>query len=79
MLYCKLSNGNLISKRMIDAAMDLISQLKDGFEVFEIGDTELFIKGNYVEAVRRYHEINDVSLSEAKEAIDTLRNEWKGE
>lgn len=79
MLYCRLPNGKLVSKRSVDNAIALVAELQNGFEVFEISDTELFIKGNYVEAVRRYREKNGVSLAEAKEAIDILRNEWKGE
>ena len=79
MFYCRLPNGKLVSKRMVDSAMELIAELKDGFEVFEISDTELFIKGDYMEAIRRYCVLNNVSLTEAKAAIDHLRNEWKGE
>ena len=79
MLYCRLPNGKLVSKRSVDHAIELVSSLKDGFAVFEITDEELFIKGNIVEAVRRYRDKNNVSLKEAKDAIDTLRNEWKGE
>ncbi len=76
MLYCKLSNGKLVSKRSVDNAIELVSELKDGFTVFEICDEELFLKGNIVEAVRRYRDKHNVSLKEAKEAIDILR---KGE
>jgi len=79
MLYCRLPNGELISKRNVDNAIEVLSKIQNGFEVFEISDSELFLKGNFVEAVRRYHEKNGVSLTEAKEAIDILRNEWKGE
>lgn len=75
MLYCRLPNGRLVSKRIVDNAIELVAELKDGFTVFEICDEELFIKGNYVEAVRRYREKNNVSLAEAKEAIDILRKE----
>lgn len=76
MLYCKLPNGKLVSKRSVDNAIELMSELKDGFTVFEICDEELFLKGNIVEAVQRYRDKHNVSLKEAKEAIDILR---KGE
>lgn len=76
MLYCRLPNGKLVSKRSVDNAIELMSELKDGFTVFEICDEELFLKGNVVEAVQRYRNKHNVSLKEAKEAIDILR---KGE
>ena len=79
MLYCRLPNGRLVSKRSVDNAIELVSELKDGFTVFEITDEELFVKGNIVEAVQRYRDLHNVGLREAKDAIDTLRAEWKGE
>ena len=79
MLYCRLSNGKLVSKRRVDRAIELLARLSDGFEVFEISDSELFVKGDVVDATQRYHEKNNVSLIEAKKAIELLRNEWKGE
>ena len=73
MLYCRLPNGNLVSKREIDKAIELVSILKDGFTVFD--DEELFIKGNKVDAIHRYHQKHNTTLLEAKEAIELLRNE----
>ena len=74
-LYCKLTNGNLVSKREIDKAIELIASLKDGFVVTEITDEELFANGSKLDAIRCFREKYDVGLAEAKAAIEHLRGE----
>ena len=74
-MYCKLTNGNFVSKREVDKAIEVIASLKDGFTVVELTDEELFEKGNKVDAIRRFREKHDVGLVEAKAAIEHLRGE----
>ena len=71
-IYCRLSNGDIVSKNTVDRAIELIARLKDGFTVVEITDEELFAKGNIIDAVKRFRDKHGVTLSEAKEAIDFM-------
>lgn len=77
MIYCKLSNGNLVSKRHVDKAMELINSLRDGFVLVDIDDDELFSKGDKLDAIQRFREKYDTGLLEAKAAIEFLREEDK--
>jgi ribosomal protein L7/L12 len=78
--YCKLANGDLVSKERVDNAIQLIARLTDGFTVVELSDEELFQKGNKFDAIKRFHEKHKVGLVEAKAAIEHLRGEeLKGE
>lgn len=72
-LYCQLSNGELVSKRSVENAIELVAKLKDGFAIVRLTDEELFTKGNAIDAVMRFREKYDTSLKEAKDAIDFLR------
>ena len=72
-LYCRLGNGELVPKRRVEAAIELIAKLQNGFEVVQLTDEELFAKGESVDAVLRFHEKHDTSVREAKYAIDFLR------
>lgn len=74
-IYCKLANGNLVSKREVDKAIELVASLKNGFSVIELSDEELFAKGNMIDAIRRFREKYDTRLADAKAAIDYLREE----
>lgn len=76
-LYCKLVNGDLVPKRTVDNAVELFERLKNGFTIVELTDEELFAKGNYVDAVKRFHDKHNVGLAEAKAAIDFLREEGR--
>ena len=75
--HYKFANGDLISKSRVDDAIELLNRLRDGFTVVELTDMELFTKGNLLNAVKRFSEKHDVTLIEAKYAIDFLRE--KGE
>lgn len=74
-IYCKLPNGELVSKRDVDRAMETINKLMNGFTLVELSDDELFAKGNKVEAVMHFHNKHNVGLVEAKAAIEFLREE----
>lgn len=74
-LYCLLSNGELVSKRRVDEAVELIAKMKDGVKVVELTDEELFTNGNKFDAIKRFHEKYNVGLIEAKCAIEFLRGE----
>lgn len=73
--YCKLSNGELVSKAKVDAALELVAKLKGGYSIVELSDNELFTKGNKVEAIKYFMNKHNVSLAEAKEAIEFMRGE----
>ena len=73
MLYCVLSNGELVSKRKVDEAVELIAKMKHGFEVVELTDEELFAYGDKLDAIKRFRDKYDTSLLEANYAIEFLR------
>lgn len=74
-LYYMLNNGELVSKRKVDDALDLIDKVKKGFTIVNMSDEELFSNGNKFDAIKRFHEKYDVGLLEAKCAIEFLRGE----
>ena len=74
-LYCVLSNGELVPKRKVEEAIELIAKMKDGMEVVELTDEELFAYGNKVDAVMRFREKHDTTVTEAHYAIEFLRGE----
>lgn len=74
-LYCKLSDGTLVSKHEMDKAIELVSCLKGGYSIVELSDEELFAKGNKIDAIRRFMNKHDVRLAEAKQSIEFLRGE----
>lgn len=79
-LYCKFANGDMVSKRRVDDAIELVARLANGFTVVELSDEELFSKGNKFDAIKRFYEKHHVGLAEAKAAIEHLRGEdLKGE
>ena len=73
--YCKLANGKLVSMQKVDAALNLIAELKQGFTVVNLNDSELFTKGDKLDAIRHFMSKHHVGLVEAKEAIEHLRGE----
>ena len=77
-LYCVLGNGELVPKRKVDEAIELIAKMKDGMEVVELTDAELFTYGSKFEAILRFREKYDTGLLEAKSAIEFLRGEEIG-
>lgn len=77
-LYCVLSNGELVPKRKVDEAIELIAKMKDGVEIVELTDAELFVYGDKLDAIKRFHEKHDVSLLEANYAIEFLRGKEIG-
>ena len=79
-VYYKLANGELMSKLIVDDAIELIARLANGFEVVELSDEELFANGNKIAAIERFREKHNVRFAEAKAAIEHLRGEdLKGE
>ena len=74
-LYYKTNNGDLIAKQAVDSAIRTLEKLKDGFEIVNISDEEVFAKGNKLAAIRRFREKYDTGLLEAKCAIEFLRGE----
>lgn len=64
--YYRLSDGEIISKERIDAAIDLLNRLKGAISVVQLIDIDLFTKGDKVEAIRRFHLKHDIPLVEAK-------------
>ena len=75
MKYCKLSNGELVPERTVDAALELVVKLKGGFTVVELSEDEVIAKGTKLDAIRSFMHKHNVSLAEAKEAIEFLRGE----
>ena len=73
--YMLLSNGELVSKRKVDDAIDLLAKLKGGVSLVQMTDMDLFTRGDKFEAIKRFHEKHDVSLLEAKAAIEFLRGD----
>ena len=45
-LYYELNNGKLIPKHKIDAAFELIEQLKEGCSIVDLSDIDVFTKGD---------------------------------
>ncbi len=72
-LYCLLSNGELVPKRKVDEAVELIAKMKDGVDIVELTDEELFAYGDKLDAIKRFRDKHDTSLLEANYAIDFLR------
>ena len=75
--YYRLSDGEMISKERVDAAIDLLNRLKGAVSVAQLTDIDLFTKGDKVEAIRRFYLKYDTPLVEAKAAIDFLRDEME--
>ena len=73
--YYQLANGNLISKKRVDSAFELIASLRGGCSLVELSDSELFSKGDKTEAVMAFYKKHDCSIVEAKAAIEHLRGE----
>ena len=72
-IHYQLANGNLVSKARVDRARELLNSLMDGFTVTELADDELFVKGDKVEAVMRYHKKYNCGAVEEKAAIEQMR------
>lgn len=75
--YYRLSDGEIISKERVDAAIDLLNRLKGAVSVAQLTDIDLFTKGDKVEAIRRFYLKYDTPLMEAKAAIEFLRDEME--
>ena len=63
--YYRLSDGEIISKERIDAAIDLLNRLKEVVSVAQLTDIDLFTKGDKIEAIRHYHPKHDIPYVEA--------------
>ena len=73
--HYKLPNGDMISKASVDKAKALLARLNDGYELIELTDEELFSKGDRFDAVVRFRNKYDCTLTEANAAIKHLRGE----
>lgn len=71
--HCQLTNGDLISKRKVDEAFEIIERLNNGFTLVELPEEELFSKGDEFEAVHAYWNKHNCTVLEAREAIKNLR------
>lgn len=74
-LYCMLKNGELIPKAKVNAILDMLIKLSEGFSIVQLTDEELFTKGDKFDAIKRFREKYDTGLMEAKCAIEFLRGE----
>lgn len=73
--YCKLANGELVPESKVDAALELVVKLRGGYDVMELSDDEIILKGTKFDAIKSFAHKHNVSLIEAKEAIEYLRGE----
>lgn len=73
--YYKTNNGDMIAKWEVDSAIRTLEKLKDGFEIVNLSDEEVFTKGSKLDAIKRFREKYDTGLLEAKCAIEFLRGE----
>lgn len=74
-LYYELSNGELVPKHKVDAAFELIEQLREGCSIIDLSDIDVFTKGDKLDAIIRFRNKYNISINEAKEAIEFLREE----
>ena len=68
-------DGEMVSKRTVDAALRLINKMSQGCVVVELNDEDLFSKGDKLDAIWRYRDKHNVGIVEAKAAIEHLRGE----
>lgn len=73
--YYLLGNGDLISKKKVEDALDLIRRVSNGCTIVQLSDSEVFTFGDKVDAIKLFKEKYDCTLLEAKSAIDFLREE----
>lgn len=73
--YCKLSNGELVPKRTVDSALELIAKLGGGYSIVELSEDEVIMEGTKLDAIRSFMHKHNVGLAEAKEAIEFMRGE----
>lgn len=72
--YFALSNGELIPKRKVDWALDVLKKLTDhGAILTDLTYEELLSKGDELDAVQAFREKHDCSILEARNAIRFLR------
>lgn len=68
-------DGEMVSKRTVDAALQLINKMAQGCVVVELDDEDLFSKGDKFEAIQRFYRKHNTTPLEAKAAIEHLRGE----
>lgn len=72
--YYRLSNGELIPKRKVDWALDVLKKLADhGAILTDLTYEEILAKGDEFDAVKAFKEKHDCSVLEARNAIRFLR------
>lgn len=74
-MHYQFSDGTLVSKRTVDAALQLINKMAQGCQPVELTDEELFSKGDKFEAIKRFYDKHNTTILEAKAAIEHLRGE----
>lgn len=72
-VYYKLSNGDMVSKRKVDDALNTIRSICGGASIVHLEDSEVMLYGDKIDAIRLFREKYDCSLMEAKASIDFLR------
>jgi hypothetical protein len=68
-------DGEMVSKRTVDAALRIVNKMAQGCVVVELDDEDLFSKGDKVDAIWRFRQKHNASIAEAKAAIEHLRGE----
>ena len=72
--YFALSNGELIPKRKVDQALDVLKKLADhGAVLIDLPYEELLSKGDTIEAIYAFRDKHNCGLVEARNAIRFLR------
>lgn len=69
------TDGEMVSKRTVDAALRIVNKMAQGCVVVELDDEGLFSKGDKVDAIWRFRQKHNASIAEAKAAIEYLRGE----
>lgn len=71
--YYVLSDNSFISKQKVDEAFEIINNFRNGAVKAYLSDSEVFVNGDFVGAVKLFRDKYDTGLMEATEAIRWLR------
>ena len=71
--YYILNDNSFISKQKVDEAFEIINNFRNGAVKAYLSDSEVFVNGDFVSAVKLFRDKYDTGLMEATEAIRWLR------
>lgn len=71
--YYILNDNTFLSKRKVDEAFEVIEKLRNGAIKAYLSDSEVFVNGDFVGAVKLFRDKYDTGLNDAFEAIKWLR------